>query len=358
MFQEKKLVINTSLCPKSYHQGWMKSEYEKGLVSVIIPTYNRANLLLDAIESVWKQTYRPLELLVIDDSSTDNTKSVVEEWEKKCSHSSDFIIRYLYQSHQGAQAARNLGLIESRGEYIQFLDSDDVLMPKKTEWGVIVLNNSPKSFVYFRTQMADENLNPTPGHFYGKKTSLWHNDVVDYLWHTSSPLYRRNVLKEIGPWLETLSGTQDWEYGARIKLCGYQAIYDQKIGSLVRKHQGQRIGVQGFHYKYTYSAELAYDYIVQLADEFNCMNDLLGPRFVRLYLTRALEYHNAEYYHERDRCLQKALSLPSVRNTVWFITWLCQFLPNKFLLNLINKILLMRRRRMSKLKQAKSLAFF
>lgn len=91
-------------------------------VSVIIPTYNRSNLLKEAIESVLQQSYTDLELLVIDDGSTDNTCSVVQ----KCL---DNRIKYHFQKNAGQSSARNLGILKGKGIYVAFLDEDD-LWPK------------------------------------------------------------------------------------------------------------------------------------------------------------------------------------------------------------------------------------
>lgn len=343
--QKQKQKVAKSLLSTNSQENWMTQSYIKGLVTIIIPTYNRANLLCDAIESIQQQTYRPIELIIVDDGSTDRTKSLINEWEHKLAEESELNIRYLEQRHQGAQAARNLGSIKSQGEFIQFLDSDDLLVPQKTEWGVDALKNSDASLVYFRTQAVDENLNSIDNDFFGKPNSNWQSDVIDYLWHTSGPLYRREILRKVGPWLENLTGSQDWEYGARIKLCGYQSIYEERIGSLFRKHKSDRISVAGFDYKYTRSAELAYDNIVKLAYKQGKMDRQLGSRFLRLYLTRSLEYHSANYNQERDRCLEKALKLPCDRDLVWFLTYFCSAFPFKFFLNFINNALVTRRKR-------------
>ncbi|GGF46955.1 glycosyltransferase family A protein [Echinicola rosea] len=95
------------------------------LISVIIPTYNRAKMLPRAIESVIQQTLKEWELIIIDDGSTDNTKSVVDEF------LSDKRISYLYQENRGVSAARNLGTEKAIGNFFCFLDSDDWV---KKEW--------------------------------------------------------------------------------------------------------------------------------------------------------------------------------------------------------------------------------
>lgn len=94
-------------------------------VSVVIPTYNRARWLGDAIRSVMGQTHRPLEVLVVDDGSTDDTPAVCAEFGPP--------VRHIPQEHAGAAVARNRGLKEARGEYIAFLDSDDLWEPLKLE---------------------------------------------------------------------------------------------------------------------------------------------------------------------------------------------------------------------------------
>jgi len=94
-------------------------------VSVIIPTYNRADLLPRAIQSVINQTYKDWELLIVDDGSTDNTKEVVEKFVKK-----DPRIKYFYKENGGQGSARNLGIKNSKGSYVICLDSDDILLKK------------------------------------------------------------------------------------------------------------------------------------------------------------------------------------------------------------------------------------
>lgn len=94
-------------------------------VSVIITTYNRANLVSRAIDSVLNQTYKDFELIIIDDGSTDNTKSLIDSYLQK-----DKRIVYFYQENKGWPSALNKGIELSKGEYIAFLDSDNEWLPK------------------------------------------------------------------------------------------------------------------------------------------------------------------------------------------------------------------------------------
>jgi glycosyltransferase involved in cell wall biosynthesis len=117
-------------------------------ISVVIPTYNRAHLLPECINSVLDQTFRDFEIIVIDDGSTDNTREVV----------SAFPVIYLWQENQRLPGARNKGSELAQGEYIAFLDSDDVLLKNALEKSVEVLDRHPEAgFSYGQAYLVDEN---------------------------------------------------------------------------------------------------------------------------------------------------------------------------------------------------------
>lgn len=102
---------------------------KKVQISVIIPTYNRAKLLPQAIESVLNQTFQDFELIIVDDGSTDNTEEIVKNFQEK-----DKRIKYLkHQKNKGPSATRNTGIKNSQGKYIAFLDADDIWLPQKIE---------------------------------------------------------------------------------------------------------------------------------------------------------------------------------------------------------------------------------
>jgi glycosyltransferase involved in cell wall biosynthesis len=107
-----------------------------GLVSVVIPTYNRADRLPETLASVFGQTYRDLEVVLVDDGSTDATATVVAQCDPR--------LRYTRQANAGVSAARNRGLREVRGEFVCFLDSDDLWEPWKVEAQLAVLNAFPE----------------------------------------------------------------------------------------------------------------------------------------------------------------------------------------------------------------------
>jgi len=231
--------------PETRLGHWIHEEYKPGLVSVIIPTYNRADYLLEAMDSVFEQTYRPIELIVVDDGSTDDTLRVVEEW--RISHGGDdkLFLRYFNQENSGAPAARNLGLIESRGEYIQFLDSDDLLHPEKLEIQVGKLAGDPSlDFVYSGTGAFVDKPDWDSVAFSGVPVSevqMLSRFVLCPIWLAPSGVYSRNACIALGPWDERFSRCQDWEYNIRFILHNPHVSCHDQVLSLARLHTKGRI---------------------------------------------------------------------------------------------------------------------
>lgn len=146
-----------------------------GLVSVIMPSYNTAPYIAKSIESVLRQTYRNLELIIVDDCSTDNTDEVVESF-------SDSRIRYFHnEKNSGAAVSRNRALREARGQWIAFLDSDDLWTPEKLERQITFMNQNGYKFSYTGYQEIDENGHETGARISGPK-KITHSGMVDYCW--------------------------------------------------------------------------------------------------------------------------------------------------------------------------------
>ena len=110
------------------------------LVSVILPVYNRAASVARAIDSVLAQTYEPLELIVVDDGSTDRTRDVVRQFAPG--------VTLVEQEHAGAYAARNRGIAHARGELIAFIDSDDAWLPEKLARQVPLMSRDEVGLVF------------------------------------------------------------------------------------------------------------------------------------------------------------------------------------------------------------------
>lgn len=188
----------------------------KGTVSVIIPVYNRAKRLKEAVMSVLLQSYCHIEIIIIDDGSTDDTKIIAKELADKWPHT----ISVYSQKNSGPGPARELGTIKAGGEFIQYLDSDDLLLPYKIEKQVTALHDNPTHGIsYGISYQIDYSFEPPlmsgPIRSTGKQIPyLFPKLLNERWWTTSCPLYRSSIVKMLGPW-KSLLNEEDWEFDAR-----------------------------------------------------------------------------------------------------------------------------------------------
>ena len=210
-----------------------------GLVSTIIPVYNRPEWLREAVQSVLDQTYRPVEILIVDDGSTDGAGEVADQL--AAVHPG--VIRSFRMPNRGPGPARETGRLAARGEFIQYLDSDDRLLPRKFEIMVRVLREHPEcGAAYGWIRLCPEQGPPLdhPYKFSGKEIPhLFPALLADRWWNTDCPLFRRTVCDAAGPW-SSLRYSQDWEYDARIGAQGIRLAYCPEFVCEQRQHGGPR----------------------------------------------------------------------------------------------------------------------
>jgi glycosyltransferase involved in cell wall biosynthesis len=189
----------------------------KPLVSILTPCYNCEKWLSETIDSALAQTWENIEVIVVDDGSTDDSLAIAKRYESN-------LVKVISQTNQGASAARNVAYRSSAGEFIQYLDADDVLAPDKIERQVDILQNSPKmlttcEWARFRHKIEEAQFTPQ---------ALWQDlEPVDFLikaWenhlmmHPAAWLVPRSLAEKAGYWDETLSLNDDGEYFARVVL--------------------------------------------------------------------------------------------------------------------------------------------
>lgn len=189
------------------------------LVSVVIPTFNRAHLILRALESVKRQSYRPLDVIVADDGSTDDTERVVTDWIDQ--HAGDgFAISYWKQPNQGGNVARNFGIDRARGEYVAFLDSDDGWHPEKLAKQVGVMRGDASiGAVYCGLQsvvIETGEVKPTSPRPYPQGNLLNQLLVKDVTAPTSTYVVRKSVFERVGQFDTDLQARQDWDMWIRV----------------------------------------------------------------------------------------------------------------------------------------------
>jgi glycosyltransferase involved in cell wall biosynthesis len=184
------------------------------VVSVVIPTYNRANILPRALESALAQTYDHLEVLVVDDGSTDNTAELVAQYAEL-----DNRVRYLRQpQNAGVSAARNRGLREARGDFVAFLDSDDEWFPAKLEGQVERFGQVGENvgLIYCGVETIEgegDSWTFRPEH----RGDVYEHLLLKNVIHTGSGvIIRRNVTRSAGFFDEEIPAIEDYEYWLRI----------------------------------------------------------------------------------------------------------------------------------------------
>jgi glycosyltransferase involved in cell wall biosynthesis len=215
------------------------AKINEGLVSTIIPVYNRPKLLHEAVESVLAQTYRPIEIIIVDDGSTDDTPKVADELAAQFSD-----IQVIHQKNAGPGRAREMGRLSASGEFLQYLDSDDILLPKKFELQVAGLREHPECGVsYGKTRYYV--IGEIPENIPLKRTgelilTMFPAFLRSRWWSTSTPLIRRTVSDNAGPW-SSLRNEEDWEYDCRIASQGIKLHYCDAFVSDTRDHSHDRL---------------------------------------------------------------------------------------------------------------------
>lgn len=209
------------------------------LVSVIVPTYNRQNLLIDCIDSVLSQTYQKWELIIIDDGSTDETYRVLVDR----SYLNQSRIRYIRKKNGGCASARNLGISVSIGNYICFLDSDDLFMPRKLETEIELLReNKHNLFAY--SDSIEFNLNKglawiaRVSNFKGKK-NFSHVHFSSNHARPGAIMYRSEIFSSGLKFDESFPFNEDSHLLQKISLM-FPGIYSDYPGLLVRAHDGSK----------------------------------------------------------------------------------------------------------------------
>jgi glycosyltransferase involved in cell wall biosynthesis len=187
------------------------------MISIIIPTFNRASYLKEAIDSVLSQDYfvltperEPYELIIVDDGSTDNTKEIVDSYHSE--------IRYKFQEHKGVSSARNLGLRISRGDFIAFLDSDDLWKREKIRVQMDYLKAHPEAMMCCTQEIWIRKgvfVNPRKRHekYSGR---IFEKVLPICLLSLSSALFRRLIFDEIGKFDQSLPVCEDYDFGLRM----------------------------------------------------------------------------------------------------------------------------------------------
>jgi glycosyltransferase involved in cell wall biosynthesis len=310
----------------------MSDFYRPGVVSIIVPTCNHAHLVERTLDSVFAQTYRPIELIVVNDGSTDETTAVLESWATH-HRGEGFEVRLILQINQGAQVARNRGLIECTGEYIQFLDSDDRILKQKLSAQVECLRETEADYCYAKTEGVDKY--GTRSGVEGRPKLSGRPWIFERSWHTSSPLYMRHVSRSTGPWNESLRVWQDFEYSARIKAAELRGIFLDTVLCLSFEHDGPSITRQ-WSDVYVPAVFRAVDFMLPLVSVTGRQARIERNRLAQHLANLALIYARQGETDYPRRCISKASSISRgiVKLPITLVAWMCRLVPPRVVLEL------------------------
>lgn len=205
------------------------------LVSIIVPCYNYARFLPETLQSILDQEYYHWECIIVNDGSTDGTEAVAMQYQKK-----DARFKYIYQHNKGLSSARNTGIINSKGEYLQFLDSDDTIHASKIKLQVSFLQdqsnvdivygnslffNSDCASTFFQNRegkLVDETINLKKS---GSGPEILSKLLVNNMMEVSCALIKKEIIEKVGFFNEAYKSYEDWEFWIRCAIAGCYFYY-------------------------------------------------------------------------------------------------------------------------------------
>jgi glycosyltransferase involved in cell wall biosynthesis len=210
------------------------------LVSIVIPAFNSSEFIVESIESALHQTYSPIEVIIVDDGSTDDTR------EKLSSLIEEGKVRYQFQPNRGLAAARNVGIKIAGGKYLQFLDADDLISPTKIEKQVQRLESSPAPAVCCCDYRFFDGSNDSV--FYGGDVfkGQFPLNNAEYLFEFETVVHRwlfpASIFEAVGNFDEDMPATEDWLFVWKLAASDTRFSYLDEPLALYRKHDNNMTG--------------------------------------------------------------------------------------------------------------------
>lgn len=268
-------------------------------VSVIIPTYNSAHYVVEAVESVLAQTWQDFEILVIDDGSTDETEQVMRRYETP--------VRYIRQPNGGVAVARNRGIAESKGKYVAFLDADDTWLPHKLERQIETLQRHPQyRACYSALSIVDADLHPLGINRSQRQGSALEDLLTrgNVIATPSSVLCERSLF-DVGGFDPKLSQCADWDMWVRLAAQTEFLYLDEPLvtyrqhgtnmsrNAPLLEHDSMQVLTKGFAMR-------------ELSESLRAQRQ---TAFARNYMVLAGTYFQAHCYRDFVRCAWRAVTM-------------------------------------------------
>ena len=269
-------------------------------VSVIIPTYNSARYLTDAVDSVLVQSFKDYEVLVIDDGSTDDTEAIMRRYGPP--------VRYIDQENGGVSTARNRGIVESRGRYVAFLDADDTWLPNKLERQLGALKENPGyRACYSAFTLCDCDLSPLHVRRSNRQGSVV-GDLLSYgnvVGTPSTVLCERSLFEAAGGFDPEMSQCADWDMWVRLASHTEFLYLDEPLATYRQHAANMSLNASLLERDSIHVLEKGFA-LPELASYLRARR---RAAFARNYMVLAGTYFQARLYRDFVRCAARSLAL-------------------------------------------------
>lgn len=274
-----------------------KAFMEKPLVSVNIPAYNSGEFIERTVTSALRQTYGTIEVIVLDDGSTDNTADIVKRLQRD-----DSRIRYYYQENRGLASSRNRLFEFSQGEYIAFLDHDDEWYPEKLDLQAGLLRDAPDTALVFSDLLCEESEGPKKSfRYFDSRRPRKGRIFYDFLLSgnfipLSSVLVKAGVLKNYLPFSKDFKIAEEWELFLRMSR-DFSFDYIDRVCGVYRLHNNRTTNKNPL---------LEFDEILKILDYWQAKDGLLRTFYRNKFLfTKAGLNLQKAYFHRSSSSFYK-----------------------------------------------------
>ena len=268
-------------------------------LTIVIPVYNREKIVSATLNCVAAQTYRPLNLILVDNNSTDASLQVLRDF-KEANQAPDFRISVLQETTPGACAARNCGLLAAKSEWIMFFDSDDLMTPDYVEQYSKAMKADPDADIFaIRLQLDDgkgiHQLAFVPH-------DIFANHIIHSMLSTQRYIARRKHFIEAGCWNRNTPTWDDWELGIRMLLSRPKIHYISDKARVTAVFQNESITGDNFHSKHG-----TWEHAIDIA-ESDIANSDIAEKDRLIYLLNYRRVVLAAHYR-REKCFDLADAL-------------------------------------------------
>lgn len=273
-------------------------------LTIVIPVYNREKIVSATLNCVAAQTYRPLNLILVDNNSTDASLQVLRDF-KEANQAPDFRISVLQETTPGACAARNCGLLAAKSEWIMFFDSDDLMTPDYVEQYSKAMKADPDADIFAIRLQLDDGKGIRQLAFVPH--DIFANHIIHSMLSTQRYIARRKHFIEAGCWNRNTPTWDDWELGIRMLLSRPKIHYISDKARVTAVFQNESITGDNFHSKHG-----TWEHAIDIA-ESDIANSDIAEKDRLIYLLNYRRVVLAAHYR-REKCFDLADAL--YRNTI------------------------------------------